>query len=294
MRGPRLSVLTAYATEVRGLARGARAVLVGPELGPAAAGMTFFSGIALVPWLLLLVWTTTWWWGVDDAEQRLLALRVLVPPDMGARVPYEQLVVAGTNLGIVGALVVLFPASFYGEGLRRAGLALRPRDERFTGWRARAQVMVLLVVLPPIAGIFFAVGEFLVPFTPEGGGAGAVGLTVRVVVGFHVVWLLMALPLTWCLKHVFPGEPRWWVAVLGGLSTSAFLVGFLYGFQLFLAIPVDVGIPFGGLGVVGGVVAVGLWLCMLHLVLLVGWAGTTALEERAVRGAPLPVAGAEG
>ena len=66
----------------------------------------------------------------------------------------------------------------------------------------------------------------------------------------------------------------------GGLATGSFLAGFLHGFQLFLAIPVDVGIPFGGLGVVGGVVAAGLWLYVLHVVLLGGWAVTQSLEER--------------
>ena len=65
------------------------------------------------------------------------------------------------------------------------------------------------------------------------------------------------------------------------MPTGSFVAGFLHGFQWFLAIPVDVGVPFGGLGSIGGVVAAGLWLYLLHAVVLVGWAATSALETRA-------------
>ena len=56
--------------------------------------------------------------------------------------------------------------------------------------------------------------------------------------------------------------------------------------MLFLALPLDLGAPFGGLTVVGGVVAVGFWLFLLHFVLLAGWLATQALDERVRRGAP--------
>jgi membrane protein len=267
--------------EAASLVRATGRVLDGRDLAAAGSTTTYFAGIALVPWLLLAIWTTTWTRGADDAEQRLLALRVLVPPDMGARTPYDVLVEAGTHLGPVGALVVVFPASFYGEGLRRAGLGLMPREDRFTSWRSRAAVLGQLVLVPPMAWVFFTVGDVLAPLSPDGGGGGAAALVVRVLVSFTTVWLLLALPLAWSFRMVLPGRPRWWVTLLGALATSSFLAGFLQGFWLFLSIPIDVGVPFGGLGVVGGVVAVGLWLYVLHMVVLVGWAATRALEARA-------------
>lgn len=266
--------------EVRGLVRGTGRVLSGRDLSAAAATMTYFAGIAVVPWLLLAVWSMSWWYGADAAEARLLELRVLVPPDMGGRPSYDALVHAGTHLGPLGALVVLLPASFYGEGLRRAGLMIAPQPDRFTGWRARILVMLPVVVLPALAWVLFAVGDRLAPLTPEGGGGGAGDLVVRIVVGFVTLWLLLAVPTAWVFRHVLPGGVRWWVAVAGALATTSCLAGFLHGFQLFLSLPVDVGIPFGGLGVVGGVVAVGLWLYVLHVQVLAGWAVTRALEAR--------------
>lgn len=267
-------------TEVRALGRGTRRLLAGRDVSSAAATLTYFSAIALVPWLLLALWSTTWTRGVGDARARLLELRVLVPPQMGARAPYDALVDAAVHLGVVGALIVLLPASFYGEGVRRACLALRPDHDHLTGWRSRLVVMALLLPLPALAWTVLAVGDRLAPLSPDGGGGGAGALVVRVLAGFTVVWLALSVLLTWVFRAVAPGRPRWAVAALGALATGSFLAGFLHGFQLFLAIPVDVGIPYGGLGYIGGVVAVGLWLYVLHVCVLLGWAVTAALDEQ--------------
>ncbi|MDT9591468.1 YhjD/YihY/BrkB family envelope integrity protein [Nocardioides zeae] len=275
-----MSAVSVAVREGRGLVSGTGRLLAGRDLGAAAATLTYFSGIAVVPWLMLAVWTTTWGVGVDAAERRLQDLVVLVPPDMGARPSYDVLAHAGTHLGWLSALVLLFPASFYGEGLRRAGLAMDPRPDRFTGWRARASVLAAVVALPPLTWAFLAVGDLLVPLAPEGGGGGAGDRLLRIVLGFVAAWLVLSVLLTWVFVAVMPQPPRLWVAVVGALGTGSFLAGFLHGFQLFLAIPVDVGLPFGGLTFVGGVVAVGLWLYVLHLFLLMGWTATRALEAR--------------
>jgi membrane protein len=70
--------------------------------------------------------------------------------------------------------------------------------------------------------------------------------------------------------------PPWRSALVGGLATGAFVAGFLQGFVLFLSLPLDLGAPFGGQTAVGAVCAVLLWLWVLHLVVLVGWAATRA------------------
>lgn len=53
--------------------------------------------------------------------------------------------------------------------------------------------------------------------------------------------------------------------------------------MLFLALPLPLGAPLGGLTVVGGVVAAALWLFLLHLVLLAGWVLTLALQQPLAR-----------
>jgi membrane protein len=71
-----------------------------------------------------------------------------------------------------------------------------------------------------------------------------------------------------------------WPALLAGaLFTAACVSGFLQGFVLFLSLPLDLGAPFGGLTVVGGTVAVGLWMFLLHLVVLIGWLLTQSFDD---------------
>src|SRR3712207_5875745 len=85
---------------------------------------------------------------------------------------------------------------------------------------------------------------------------------------------------------VAAGRLQWRAVLTGALLAAACLSGFLQGFVLFLSLPLDLGAPFGGLTVVGGVVAVGFWLWLLHLVVLAGWLFTEALDERLRRGRP--------
>jgi membrane protein len=84
---------------------------------------------------------------------------------------------------------------------------------------------------------------------------------------------------------------RWPALLVGALFTAACLSGFLQGFVIFLALPLRLGAPFGGFTGVGAVVAVGLWLFLLHLVLLVCWLLTQSLDERLARGRPEPTGG---
>ncbi|MFW5470486.1 YihY/virulence factor BrkB family protein [Knoellia sp. CPCC 206435] len=266
--------------ELRALRDGTRERISGQRLPSAAATLTYFSAIGIVPWLLLGLWASTWTRGDSAARARLLELRVLVPPDMGARPVFDDLVGAATGLGVVGALVTLLPASVYGEGLRRACLALSPQPDRLTGWRARVPVMALLLVAPVLSWSVLRVADALVPLTPEGGGGGPLDLLVRVVAGFTVLWLALGVVLTWVFRTVAPGRPRWRVVAVGGFATGSFLAGFLHGFLLFLSLPIDLGVPFGGLRTVGGVVATGLWLYLLHVVVLIGWTVTQALEAQ--------------
>jgi membrane protein len=266
--------------EARRLVRRTGALLSGRDLATAAAATTYFAGIAVVPWLLLAAWTATWPIGgagsVAAGRDRLLEMRVLVPAGMGARPAYELLVRAGTGMHPLTGLVLLFPASFYGEGLRRGCLALLPQRDSFTGWRSRAALLPLVLVLAPLVWALLPLTAVLVDLT----GIGPVGVLLRIVLGFYGLWLALSVPVVWIFHQVAPGHLSWPVAVAGGMATASFLAGFLHGFLLFLSLPIDVGAPFAGLGVVGGVVAVGLWLYTLHTVALVGFVMTTALQEQ--------------
>ena len=118
---------------------------------------------------------------------------------------------------------------------------------------------------------------------------GGVGPTVgRIVLGYYSVLAVLTVPLVWGWKVVAGGRVRWPALLVGALFTAACLSGFLQGFVIFLALPLRLGAPFGGFTGVGAVVAVGLWLFLLHLVLLVCWLLTQSLDERLARSTPEP------
>lgn len=264
---------------VRSVSSRTRRVLARGDLAGAAATLTYFAAIAVVPWAVLAIWSTTWVFGVGGAEQRWSQLRALIPPDMGARPVFDQLVSAATHLDVLGAIVLLFPASFYGEGLRRACLPFCPDRDRFTGWRARAAILVLLPALPAVGFTYLAMGMVMTQWTGDSGGGGAGDLVARIVVGYMTVWVLLSVVLSWVYWKVTPGAPSNVSAIVCGVGTASFIAGFVQGFSLFLSLDIDVGIPYAGLRVIGGVVAVGLWLYVLHVLVVVGWAFVQAVEE---------------
>jgi membrane protein len=255
--------------------RGTGAALKGRDLSIVAAGLTYFAGIALVPWLLLGVWSATLLTSAATVTARAAELRLLVPDAIGAPEVWDRVVAAGVAIGPLGALVALFPASFYGEGLRRACLRVAPRPDRFTGWRARVAVLPLVVLVPLLPLGLLAASGVLADLARTGGPEASVA---SVVIVFHLVWLGLGAPLAWVFRIVAPGSLSLRATLVGAFTTSAVLSGFLQGFVLFLAIPLHLGVPFGGLTVVGAVVAIGLWLFVLHVLVLVGWTATTVLD----------------
>jgi membrane protein len=212
-------------------------------------------------------------------EVRRLGERLgdLLPGRLGAPAAVSRLVDAGIGLGWGDLVLALLPMSLYGEGLRRALLRFGERRESLTAWRGRLLALPVLLVSPLLLyPLLRAAGEMA--DLAEQGGAGATA--GRLALGYYSVLAVLTLPLMWAFRVVAGAPIRWPVLLAGALFTAACLSGFLQGFVLFLALPVQLGAPFGGLTVVGGVVAVGFWLFLLHLVLLVCWLLTQTLDDR--------------
>jgi membrane protein len=258
---------------VSGVAAAARAIrpaLRGRDVPLHAAAVTFYGGVAVVPVALLTIRLAALiggsGWVVGTAARVLAA----VPTALGADRAAAALVEAGLRLSVVGAVAALLPATLYGEGLRRAFVSLSGRGtgERAVGWRGRllllpalaaspGLLMVLLLVLPSAAGLL------------RRGGLASVG---GIVVSFLAVWIALSPIVIWLFRLVGAAQPTWLACVLVGSFTAANLSGFMHGFVLFCALPIDLGLPFGGFDQVGGVVALALWLYLFHTVLLVGYA----------------------
>ncbi|WP_040338744.1 YhjD/YihY/BrkB family envelope integrity protein [Candidatus Blastococcus massiliensis] len=260
----------------RALVGGVRHRLRGRDLALIAAGLTFYAGIAVVPLLVLAFSLTARLTSPERVSDLGERLSDLLPPELGAPDAVARLVDAGVDLNPLQGLLALLPMSLYGEGLRRALLRFSHREEGMTAWRGRLAALPLLLLAPFLLYPLLLAGAAMAGLADSGGAWATVG---RVAVGFYAVLAALTLPLAWGFRVVGGGRVRWPALVCGALFTAACLSGFLQGFVLFLSLPLDLGAPFGGLTVVGGVVALGLWLWLLHLVLLACWLLTGSLDE---------------
>ena len=107
--------------------------------------------------------------------------------------------------------------------------------------------------------------------------AGGLRLALGVVVAFHVTFVLLGVVLLLVYRLVGGGVGVR-ALLLGSFATRAVVSGFLQGFLLFLAIPVDWSLPFGGLPVFGALTALALWLYLVHVLVLVGYRLTLTLD----------------
>jgi membrane protein len=173
--------------------------------------------------------------------------------------------------------IVLFPASLYGEGLRRAFLQLSTEvPDKFTGWRGRLALLPVLAIAPVLVLALLAAGPLVSPLYLAGGSQ----LVLGIVIAFHVTFVLLWIALLLVYRIVGADRIGLRALLAGSFASAAFIAGFLQGFLLFLAIPVDWSLPFGGLPVFGAVAALSLWLYLIHVLVLVGYRLTLTLENR--------------
>jgi membrane protein len=248
----------------------------GHDVALYAAGLTFYGGIALLPTTLVALWLSRFLLGADRVERLGGDVARALPDAVGAPAFVGELVTAGAGLGWVTALVALVPATLYGEGLRRAFVRLEDHEESYVGWRGRLGLVPLLAVTPLMMCAVLLVAPLLARLTDDGFWSGA----LAVYVALCLDWVLLTPPLAYVYLVLAPHRPPWRVALLAGTVTASFVSGFLQGFVLFLALPLDLGLPFGGQEAVGAVVAVALWLWVLHLLVLVGHGLSRALAGR--------------
>ncbi|MDK3255466.1 YihY/virulence factor BrkB family protein [Blastococcus capsensis] len=265
---------------LRGVVPGVRDRLVGRDLALIAAGLTFYAGIAVVPLLVLSFGLTAWLTSAERVHQLGVRVAELLPEQLGAPDAVARLVDAGARLDLVGALLALLPMSLYGEGLRRALLRFGARREGMTGWRGRLAALPLLLLTPVLLYPLLLAASLMADLAARGGLAATAG---QVALGYYSVLAALTVPLAWGFRVVGGSRVRWPALTAGALFTAACLSGFLQGFVLFLGLPLDLGAPFGGLDLVGGVVALGLWLFALHVVVLCGWLATQSLDQELAR-----------
>ena len=262
---------------LRRVLSGTRERLRGRDLALASAGASLYGALAVVPSMLVAVSLAQVVLGRELVSGYGERLAEALPGAMGATQATDQVFGAGLALSPLGILFAIGMGSAYGEGLSRALLRFAPvpRDAKPPTLLLRAATLPLLGLAPLLLSGLLVISPWLAGLVAR---EGTPGVALASYVSLTLVWVLTWLPLTWTFRVVGPGHPSWRSAFLGAVVTGAFLSGFLQGFLVFLALPVDLGRPFGGLVAVGVASALLLWLWVLHAVLLVGYAFTWAVE----------------
>ena len=112
--------------------------------------------------------------------------------------------------------IVLFPASLYGEGLRRAFLQLSPeRPDKFTGWLGRLTLLPIVAIAPVLVLALLAAGPVVAPLYVAGGSS----LVLGVVIAFHVTFVLLWIALLLIYRLVGAGRIGVRALVLGSFAS---------------------------------------------------------------------------
>jgi len=257
--------------------RGTRESLRGRDLMLASAGSTLYGALAVMPSLLVAIAVAQLVLGRSAVAEYGDRLATTLPTAMDAGDAARRVLDAGLAMSPAGVAFAVVMASAYGDGLSRALIrfAPAPREPKPPAWWLRAATLPLLGLAPlMLSGLLVA--------TPGlariDAGRGLAGTLLASYLSLTLVWVLTWLPLTWTFRVVGPGHPSWRACAAGAVVTGAFISGFLQGFLVFLALPVDLARPFGGLLPVGIASALLLWLWVLHVVVLVGYALTWAVD----------------
>jgi membrane protein len=259
----------------RRLASQLRKTFPGTDLALWAAGATYFGIIGIVPLALVSLWAAGGLVGHATVTSSMEAAIGGLPDGHGTPEALRTLTSAALSMSWWQALVVLFPASLYGEGLRRAFVQLSSAPDTLTGWRGRAGLLGVAAVAPILVLAVLASAPYVGPLYAQDGWK----LVWGVFVGFHVVWITVSTALLGVFGLIAPGQRRPKALLLGAFGTGAILAGFLQGFVLFLAIPVPWSAPFGGLPIIGAVSALALWLYLVHILVLCGFRVTVVLDD---------------
>ena len=242
-----------------------------------AAGATFFGIIGVVPIVLISLRVAAALVGADRLTRGVAVAVAGIPQGHGTPEALRVLTETALTMTPLQTAIVLFPASLYGEGLRRAFLQLSPeRPDKFTGWRGRLALLPIVAIAPVLVLALLAAGPVVSPLYVAGGSS----LVLGIVIAFHVTFVLLWIAVLLIYRLVGAGRIGIRALLLGSFAAGSVIAGFLQGFLLFLAIPVDWALPFGGLPVFGAVAALALWLYLIHVLVLVGYRLTLTLDGR--------------
>jgi len=135
-----------------------RAFLRGKDLALHAAAVTFYGGVAVVPAGLLAIRLAGLLAGAGWVRRVTAPVIAAMPAGLGADRAAAVLVDSGLRMSAVLTLTALVPATWYGEGLRRAFVSLAAPRSPAAGWRGRLLILPVLAAGPVLFHLITLIG----------------------------------------------------------------------------------------------------------------------------------------
>jgi membrane protein len=297
-------VITAAATRrtarrIRRLAVDTGADLRGRDIPLAAAGLTFYATIALVPLLLVALWLAALVLGAGEIRHlgesfaRIVGTRHRL--DAGVR----QLTATSVDAQVPALIAAALISTLYGEGLIRAlsrlsggerGLPRMPRAaERRVRGALRGRLTAPLLVAA--SGVLVGAGLVIATWLSSALGRGDRATVLGVYLAFLVCWAGATANVLLCYRVFGPLRPRLGPLLWGAAGAGSWIAGSVLGFLFVLSRPIAVGRPFAGADALGTAALLIFWLYFSHIAVLLGYAVALRLSAgpRPDGGAPQPL-----
>jgi membrane protein len=243
----------------------------------AAAGLSFYALVALLPLLLVAVWLGALVLG--DANIRSLGdtLGDVIGTRHGLDRGIRSLVHAGTSARPAALVTAVLIAALYGEGFARAfGRMGGAQAKRALRGRLAAPLLIAAT------GVLLTGGLLLTRWLSSSLGSGTGYRVLGVYLAFLVCWAGATLNVALCYRVFGPMRLSraglWWTAAAAG----SWIAGSALGFLLVLSLPLSLGPAFAGSDAIGAAALLAFWLYFGHIAVLLGHAAAIHLTERGV------------
>ena len=249
--------------------------LRGHDVPLAAAGLTFYAIVALLPLLLVALWLAARVLGDHNLRSLAGTLAGVVGTRHGLDRGVRHLVAAGIKARPSALVTAVLIAALYGEGFARAfGRIAGEKSKRALRGRLAAPLLIAAT------GVLLTGGLLLTRWLSSSLGAGAGYRVLGVYLAFLVCWAGATLNVALCYRVFGPAQLTraglWWTAAAAG----SWIAGSALGFLLVLSLPLSLGPAFAGSDAIGAAALLAFWLYFGHIAVLLGHAAAIHLSER--------------
>ena len=232
-----------------------------------AAGLAFYALVSVAPFAILVLWMVTLVTGKAEVAHVAEQLGNMLPAKLGAEEALKRVADLGAGLGLGALAALVWPATAYGSGLRRAFARLSRRDEEGgKGIRGRALALSLLGVLPGLALAGLVAAYLGTRILGEGPLPMLFGWLLALLFGFVASAVAVAI-----IFRVFVPRRLSGRAIARGSTVAGGAIAVVtLGYVIFLNVGVDFQNRYATSGL-AAIILLAAWLFLTNALILVGF-----------------------